>query len=37
MRTPIKRLVQYHAKKLNVNDADNLKMIDDMTMAGPSF
>lgn len=34
---PIKRLVQYHAKKLKVNDADNLKMIDDMTMAGLHF
>jgi hypothetical protein len=34
---PIKRLVQYHAKKLNVNDVDNLKMIDDMTMAGLHF
>ena len=34
---PIKRLVQYHAKKLNVNDIDNLKMIDDMTMAGLHF
>ena len=34
---PIKRLVQYHAKKLNVNDTDNLKMIDDMTMAGLHF
>lgn len=34
---PIKRLVQYHAKKLNVHDVDNLKMIDDMTMAGLHF
>lgn len=34
---PIKRLVGYHAKKLNVNDPDNLKMIDDMTMAGLHF
>lgn len=33
----IKRLVGYHAKKLNVNDAENLKMIDDMTMAGLHF
>lgn len=34
---PIKRLVGYHAKKLKVNDPDNLKMIDDMTMAGLHF
>ena len=34
---PIKRLVGYHAKKLNVNDVDNLKLIDDMTMAGLHF
>lgn len=34
---PIKRLVQYHAKKLKVNDLDNLKMIDDMTLAGLHF
>lgn len=34
---PIKRLVQYHAKKLNVNDEENLKLIDDMTLAGLHF
>lgn len=34
---PIKRLVGYHAKKLKVNDPDNLKLIDDMTMAGLHF
>ena len=33
----IKRLVGYHAKKLKVNDKENLKMIDDMTMAGLHF
>lgn len=34
---PVKRLVGYHARKLNVNDVDNLKLIDDMTMAGLHF
>tara|TARA_Y100001938_G_C8065874_1_gene420152 strand:- start:320 stop:1384 length:1065 start_codon:yes stop_codon:yes gene_type:complete len=34
---PIKRLVGYHARKLNVNDVDNLKLIDNMTMAGLHF
>lgn len=34
---PIKRLVQYHAKKLNVNDEENLKLINDMTLAGLHF
>lgn len=34
---PIRRLVQYHAKKLNVNDKDNLELIDNMTLAGLHF
>ena len=29
--------MQYHAKKLNVNDEENLKLIDDMTLAGLHF
>lgn len=31
---PIKKLVLYHAKKLNVNDPENLLMIDEMTVNG---
>lgn len=31
---PIKRLVDYHAKKLNVNDHENLQLIDSMTVNG---
>lgn len=34
---PIKRLVHYHAKKLNVNDQENLALINDMTLAGLHF
>jgi len=34
---PIKRLVGYHARKLNVNDPENLELIDNMTMAGLHF
>jgi len=35
--TPVKRLVEYHAKRLGVLDPDNLKLIDNMTMAGLNF
>lgn len=31
---PIRRLVSYHSKKMGVNDEDNLKLIDNMTLAG---
>jgi len=31
---PIKRLVGYHARKLNVNDQENLTLINNMTLAG---
>jgi len=31
---PIKRLVLYHARKLNVEDPENLQLIDDMTVNG---
>ena len=34
---PIRRLVGYHAKKLKVNDEDNLKLINNMTLAGLHF
>tara|TARA_Y100000361_G_C11161802_1_gene347916 strand:- start:4251 stop:5306 length:1056 start_codon:yes stop_codon:yes gene_type:complete len=34
---PIKRLVSYHAKKLNVNDEENLSLINNMTLAGLHF
>ena len=34
---PIKRLIHYHARKLSVNDADNLQLIDKMIMAGLHF
>ena len=34
---PIRRLVSYHAKKLNVNDKDNLELINNMTLAGLHF
>jgi hypothetical protein len=34
---PIRRLVHYHAKKLNVNDQENLTLINDMTLAGLHF
>ena len=34
---PIRRLVSYHAKKLNVNDKENLQLINDMTLAGLHF
>jgi hypothetical protein len=34
---PVKRLVLYHAKKLKVNDPENLEMINDMTLAGLHF
>ena len=34
---PIRRLVAYHAKKLNVNDKDNLELINNMTLAGLHF
>lgn len=34
---PIKRLVGYHAKKLKVNDEENLELINNMTLAGLHF
>ena len=34
---PIRRLVAYHAKKLNVNDEENLELINNMTLAGLHF
>lgn len=34
---PIRRLVGYHAKKLNVNDKENLELINNMTLAGLHF
>jgi hypothetical protein len=34
---PMKRLVDYHARKLNVNDKDNLELIDNMTLSGLHF
>ena len=34
---PIKRLVSYHAKRLNVNDEENLELINNMTLAGLHF
>ena len=34
---PIKRLVGYHARKLGVNDEENLSLINNMTMAGLHF
>lgn len=34
---PIRRLVQYHARKLGVNDADNLKLMNNMILAGLHF
>jgi len=34
---PIRRLVGYHARKLNVNDKENLQLINDMTLAGLHF
>lgn len=34
---PIRRLVGYHARKLNVNDEDNLTLINNMTLAGLHF
>jgi hypothetical protein len=34
---PIKRLVSYHAKKLKVNDQENLELINNMTLAGLHF
>ena len=34
---PIKRLILYHAKKLEVNDEANLNLIDDMILAGLHF
>ena len=34
---PIRRLVSYHAKKLHVNDKDNLELINNMTLAGLHF
>lgn len=34
---PVRRLIQYHARKLSVNDSDNLKLIDNMTLAGLHF
>ena len=33
----IKRLVMHHARKMNVDDAENLQLISDMTMAGLNF
>ena len=33
----IKRLVMHHAKKMNVDDDENLQLISDMTMAGLNF
>ena len=34
---PIRRLVSYHAKKLNINDEENLQLINDMTLSGLHF
>ena len=34
---PVKRLIYYHARKLSVNDEDNLNLIDKMIMAGLHF
>ena len=34
---PIRRLVGYYARKLNVNDKENLQLINDMTLAGLHF
>lgn len=34
---PVRRLIQYHARRLGVNDVDNLKLIDNMTLAGLHF
>jgi len=34
---PVRRLVMYHAKRLSVDDPDNLSLISDMTMAGLNF
>ncbi len=34
---PVRRLVMYHAKRLSVDDSDNLSLISDMTMAGLNF
>ena len=34
---PLRRLVGYHARRLGVNDADNLELINNMTLAGLHF
>lgn len=34
---PVRRLVGYHARRLGVNDKENLSLINDMTLAGLHF
>ena len=34
---PMRRLVGYHARRLNVNDKENLELINNMTLAGLHF